>query len=128
MPPTRDVQSHVLRDVQNLNIDTLVTTFIQSNLGDPLVRAVVSLLDTISAKVDLQRLMNELLGTLTDHQFYVGLLDALKAHVKAHPWTTTFFVVGLVVMCNPLAIAGFGALGPVAGKFILSSIPIWNYY
>ena len=126
MPPTSDDHSRALHDVQNLNIDTLVTAFIQSNLGNPLVRAVVSLLDIISAKVDLQRLMNELLGTLTDRHFYDGLFNALKAHVEAHPWTTTFFVVGLVIMCNPLAIAGFGALGPVAGKIILPYTLSWN--
>ena len=72
--------------------------------------------------------MNELLGTLTNRRFYVGLPNALKAHAVAHPWATTFSVIGLVVMCNPLGIAGFGALGPVAGKFMFSYILLWDYY
>ena len=119
MSSASDDYSRSVRDVQGLNINTLVTTFVQSNLGNPLVKAVISLLDKISAKVDLQRLMSQLLGTLTNRQFYDALFNALKTHVKDHPWTTAFFVVGLVIMCNPLAIAGFGASGPVAGKFTL---------
>ncbi|KAK2466601.1 hypothetical protein APHAL10511_000859 [Amanita phalloides] len=115
MALTKD-HSRAFDDLRNQDIHTLVSTFIQSNGGQPLVRAVVSLLDTIAAKVDLHRLINQLLSTLTDHQFYAGLFNSLKVHIEAHPWPTAFFIIGLVLLCNPLAMAGFGSLGPVAGS------------
>jgi hypothetical protein len=113
--------------LQNLDIDTVVSTFIRDNGNKPLVGSIVSLLDAIqAAKGELQRLVNELISTLIDRQFYVGLLTALKAHVEAHPWATTFFIIGVVIgvilMCNPLAIAGFGSLGPVAGKSMVLNL------
>jgi hypothetical protein len=42
-----------------------------------------------------------------------------------------FFAIGVILMSNPLAIAGFGALGPVAGKSMVSilyGITNWNYF
>jgi hypothetical protein len=121
LPRTIDNDDHSrsLNDLQNQDIHALVSTFVQSNAGQPFVRAVVSLLDTIAAKADLQRLINQLLSTLTDRQLYNGLSNALKAHVEAHPWSTAFFIIGIVLLCNPLAMAGFGSLGPVAGKFMV---------
>ena len=120
LPCTIDSDDHSrsLDDLQNQDIHALVSTFVQSNADQPLVGAVVSLLDTIAAKAvtDLQRLVNQLLSKLTDRQFYNGLFNALKAHVEAHPWSTAFFIIGIVLLCNPLAMAGFGSLGPVAGK------------
>ena len=105
---------------QEIHAPSLIT-FIQSNLGQPLVQAVASLLDRIRAKADLQRFISQLLYKLTDRQLYIGLVNALKACIKAHPWATAFFIIGLIIMFNPLAIIGFGALGPVAGKFMVSS-------
>ena len=108
-------------DLRDLDIHGLTTTFVQSNLDRPLVQAVVTLLDRISTKADLQRLINQLMTTLTDSQFYNGLFNALKAHIEAHPWQTAFFIIGVILMCNPLAMMGFGSLGPVAGEFMVSS-------
>jgi len=116
MPPTIDDHSRALDDLRNQDIYALVSAFIQSNAGQPLVRAVVSLLDKIAVKTDLQHLINQLLSTLADHQLYNGLFNALKEHLEAHPWPTAFFIVGVVLLCNPLAMAGFGSLGPVAGS------------
>ena len=113
-----DDHSRSFNDLQNQDIHSLVDTFIQSNAGQPLVGAVVSLLGKIAAKTDLQRLINELLSTLTDPQIYNGLLNALKAHIEVHPWSTAFLVIGIVLLCNPLAMGrlDFGSLDPVAGK------------
>ena len=113
--------SRALNDLRDLDIHGLTTTFVQSNLDRPLVQAVVTLLDRISTKADLQRLINQLMTTLTDSQFYNGLFNALKAHIEAHPWQTAFFIIGVILMCNPLAMMGFGSLGPVAGEFMVSS-------
>jgi hypothetical protein len=113
--------SHDLDDLKNQDIHNPVTTFIQSNLDQPFVRALVSLLDKIAAKADLQRLISQLLSTLTDPQLYIALVNALKAHIEAHPWATAFFIIGVILMVNPLAWAGFGSLGPVAGKIMVSS-------
>jgi hypothetical protein len=68
------------------------------------------------SKEDARRLIEQLLSTLADTQFYMELVDSLKAHIEAHPWATAFFIVGVMMMCNPVAIAGFGSLGPIAGK------------
>lgn len=119
-------------------IYALVATFIQSNLIQPLVWAVVSLYNII-ANADYQYLMaliNQFLSTITDPQFYNGLFNALKAYIEAHPWQTAaltaLFVIGVILLCNPLAMIGFGALGPTAGRFMDSSSahftesPIWN--
>ena len=86
--PTGDHSALVLEDLQNLDIHALVTAFVQSeaNLAQPLVRAVISLLDNIAANLaNLQRLVVQLLSTLTDRQFYIGLIGALRAHIEAHP-------------------------------------------
>ena len=113
--------SRALEGLQNQDIHGLVSTFVQSNAAHPLVQDIVSHLDRIAAKADLQRLIAQLLSTLTDRQFYDGLTIALKTHIEAHPWQTAFFVIGIVLLCNPLTMAGFGSLGPVAGKFMVSS-------
>lgn len=69
-------------------------------------------------KVDeLKSLIQKLMNTLTDTAFQKKMLLALGEHIKNHPYHTAFLVVGIVLLCNPLAMAGFGALGPVAGKF-----------
>ena len=123
LPPV-DNDDH-LSELQNQDIHAIVSAFLQSvaSAGQQLVEVVVSLLDKIAANAaaDLQRLINQLLSTLTDRQFYNGLFNALKAHIKAHPWRTAFFIIGVILLCNPLAMVGFGSLGPVAGKFMVSS-------
>jgi hypothetical protein len=113
-----DDHSRSLNDLQNQDIHALVSTFVQSNAGQPLIGVVVPLLDTIAAKAtaDLQCLINQLLSTLTDRLLYNRLFNALKAHIEAHPWSTVFLIIGIVLLCNPLAMAGFKSLGPVAGK------------
>jgi len=116
MPVTSD-HVRALNDLRNQDILALVTHFVRSCASQPLIGAVVSLLDKISADLaDFQRLIDQLIFTLTDTQFQEGLLHAIEAHVKAHPWQTAFFIIGIVLMCNPLAMVGFGSLGPVAGS------------
>ena len=114
--------SQALNDLRYQDIYSLVNTFIQSNLVRPLVWTVVSLL---AAKDDLQLLISQSLSTLTDSQFYIGFFNVSKAYIDDHPWQTTFFVIiiiiGIILLCNPLVMIGFGVLGPIAGKFIVSS-------
>jgi hypothetical protein len=49
----------------------------------------------------------------------VRVAKALMELIKAHPWkffgSLTFIIVGIVLIANPLAMVGFGALGPIAG-------------
>jgi hypothetical protein len=66
----------------------------------------------------LRDLIKRLINTFADSVFRNRLLRALKHHIATHPWQTAFFVVGIVLICNPIALAGFGALGPVAGKLL----------
>jgi hypothetical protein len=66
----------------------------------------------------LRDLIKRLINTFADSVFRNRLLRALKHHIATHPWQTAFFVIGIVLICNPIALAGFGALGPVAGKLL----------
>jgi hypothetical protein len=68
-------------------------------------------------KFNLRDLFNKLIATATDPEFYRALFRAVINHIKAHPYQTIFIVVGLVLILNPVGLAGFGALGPVAGTF-----------
>ena len=111
-------------DLPIQDIYALIITFFQSNLVQPLVCAVVSIvsfLDIITTKADPQRHISQLMSTLIDPQFYIGLFNAIKAYIEAHPWLTAFFIIGIIILFNPLALVGFGALGPIAGKFMIFS-------
>jgi hypothetical protein len=66
----------------------------------------------------LRDLIKRLINTFADSVFRNRLLRALKHHIATHPWQTAFFVIGIVLICNPIALVGFGALGPVAGKLL----------
>lgn len=52
-----------------------------------------------------------------DLKAYMRLLGR---YVKEHPYRTAFIVLaialGITIAANPLALAGFGALGPIAGR------------
>jgi len=49
----------------------------------------------------------------------VRVAKAVMAFIKAHRWEILLSlgtIVGLVLIINPVALAGFGALGPIAGS------------
>ncbi|KAJ7432111.1 hypothetical protein B0H11DRAFT_2127488 [Mycena galericulata] len=50
----------------------------------------------------------------------VQVAKAVMKFIKAHPWKTlgclTFIVLGIVLIVNPLAVIGFGSMGPIAGS------------
>jgi len=51
---------------------------------------------------------------------YIGsaeFREALWGTVKKHKWIIFFFCLGILLMCNPLAIAGFTSKGIAAGVF-----------
>ncbi|TFK64032.1 hypothetical protein BDN72DRAFT_846986 [Pluteus cervinus] len=64
----------------------------------------------------LNQLTTGLISTLTDRQFYMHLYTIVEEHVRAHPWATASLVAGLIMVCNPIAMMGFGQIGPVAGS------------
>jgi hypothetical protein len=104
----------LFRDLRESDPRAMVDGFIRSN-SSVTTTAISSFLTTMNS--DGQRgLIQQLINTLVDSEFRDRLTLALKLHIQNHPWQTEFFVVGIVLMCNPLAIAGFGSLGPVAGK------------
>ncbi|KAF8535286.1 hypothetical protein BDD12DRAFT_912872 [Trichophaea hybrida] len=50
---------------------------------------------------------------------YIGsaeFREALWGSAKKHIWIIFFFCLGILLMCNPLAIAGFASTGIVAGS------------
>ncbi|TFK64031.1 hypothetical protein BDN72DRAFT_846980 [Pluteus cervinus] len=112
----------LFQQIRDTDIHGLVSAYIQSNKDNPIVVAIVSLLDTIQSKSlpDLNRLVTELISTLSDRQFYIHLSRALWEHIQAHPYSTAFFIIGVVLtcvlMCHPLTMIGFGPMGIVAGS------------
>jgi hypothetical protein len=77
----------------------------------------------------LHEYFKNLAATVADHEFWLEIYhklqdlntyrDALRVvwnYVKAHPYQTAFILLGILLIINPLALAGFGALGPVAGR------------
>ncbi|TFK64035.1 hypothetical protein BDN72DRAFT_846989 [Pluteus cervinus] len=118
MAPNSSTLPPIFQNIRNADINGLVLAFIKSNKDNPVVMAVVSLLNAIQAKFlpDLTRFTAELISTLSDRQFYLNLYRAIEDHIRTHPWATAFFVIGVIMMCNPIAAIGFGQMGPVAGS------------
>jgi hypothetical protein len=58
----------------------------------------------------------------------VRVAKAVMEFIKAHPWellgSLTFIVLGIVLIANPLALIGFGSLGPIAGRTLSGLIMI----
>ncbi|KAJ7752219.1 hypothetical protein DFH07DRAFT_1061729 [Mycena maculata] len=50
----------------------------------------------------------------------VRVAKAVMEFIKAHRWgllgSLTFIILGIVLIVNPLAVIGFGSLGPIAGS------------
>jgi len=65
----------------------------------------------------LQQVVDKVISTVKDPEFYRAVFYAIINHVKEHPYQTAFIIIALVLILNPIGLAGFGALGPVAGKF-----------
>ncbi|KAF9002628.1 hypothetical protein BDZ89DRAFT_1121141 [Hymenopellis radicata] len=62
-----------------------------------------------------QRLL-ELIRAMVRGEVYRRIFAAFGSYIVAHPWQVAGFVIGIVLIANPLALAGFGALGPVVGS------------
>jgi len=101
---------HVLR---NHDPSEVVSAFLRTNPGDLAVSTSVTL--QAMSHPALKGLVDRIIATLTDATFRKEFYDAIKHHMDSHPWQTAFLIIGVVLMVNPLATAGFGALGPVAG-------------
>lgn len=101
-----------LRDRSNLMI---ADNIIKEN---PILGTVKQLLDVMK-DVDIRKLFSDLLDKLTDKDFYNKLFNALKEYIEDHPWQVAMFVIGVILMTNPIGLLGFGTLGPVAGAFFL---------
>jgi hypothetical protein len=59
--------------------------------------------------------LRQMTETIKDPAFWKAVYHGLTNYVKEHPWQCAFLIIAIVLMCNPVALAGFGALGPVAG-------------
>ena len=102
------------RDLQGQNPKHIIDAFTRANSG-PVANAIATSLGALS-HVDLRGLIERLINTLSDRAFRNQFLRAITQHIKDHPYQTAFLVVGIILMMNPLAMAGFGSLGPVAGE------------
>lgn len=65
-----------------------------------------------------QRLL-ALIQAMLRGQAYQRVFKAFGAYIVAHPWQVAGLIIGTVLIANPLALAGFGAMGPVAGALYL---------
>jgi hypothetical protein len=111
------VSRDLFRNLRNQNTQNVVDTFIGNNSG-PTTTAISTFLTAMNSQ-GLRDLVDRLINTLRDSVFRSRLFNALKDHIKNHPWQTAFFVVGIILMINPLAVVGFGSLGPIAGKLLV---------
>jgi hypothetical protein len=107
----------VFRNLTNQNIQSVVDTFIRNNPGQ--ITTAISNVLTAMNNQGLRDLVDRLIKTITDNVFRSRLMNALKFHIENHPWQTAFFVVGIILIINPLAVVGFGSLGPTAGKLFI---------
>ncbi|KAF8242547.1 hypothetical protein K440DRAFT_590710 [Wilcoxina mikolae CBS 423.85] len=102
------------RDLRGQNPQHIIDAFTQANSG-PITNAIATSLGALS-HIDLRALTERLINTLSDREFRDQFLRAITQHIKNHPYQTAFLVVGVILLMNPLAIIGFGSLGPVAGS------------
>ncbi|KAF8154002.1 hypothetical protein B0H34DRAFT_676873 [Crassisporium funariophilum] len=102
------------RVLQNRNPKHIVDAFVQHN-PDPISSDIITALTHLS-NIDLRDLIKQLIETIIDPIFKNQFFLAIKLHAENHPLQTAFIVIGIVLMCNPLGMAGFGSLGPVSGS------------
>ncbi|KAI5814696.1 hypothetical protein BZA77DRAFT_371527 [Pyronema omphalodes] len=102
------------RSFQARNLEAAVDAYIATNPG-PFTALTKSILRGLS-HIDLRAFIRRVIDTIKDEDFRREIYEASKGWIKAHPWHVAFFVIAIVLMINPLALAGFGALGPVAGS------------
>ncbi|CCX16664.1 Protein of unknown function [Pyronema omphalodes CBS 100304] len=102
------------RDLRASNPEAIINAYKAANPG-PLTAAISTALSALS-HIDIRVMIRKIIDTITDADFRKQFLEAIKVWIETHPWHTGFLIVGIVLLANPLAIAGFGALGPVAGS------------
>ncbi|KAI5810426.1 hypothetical protein BZA77DRAFT_327963 [Pyronema omphalodes] len=102
------------RELRTSNPEEIINAYIAANPG-PLTAAIRTTLDALG-HIDIRPVIRKIIDTLTDADFREQFLEAIKVRIETHPWHTGFFVIGVVLLANPLATVGFGSLGPVAGS------------
>jgi hypothetical protein len=105
-------------DLQGQNLNHIIDAFTRANSG-PVTNAIATSLGALS-DIDLRGLTERFTNTLSDHTFRNQFLCAITQHIKNNPYQTAFSVSGIILMMNPLTMAGFGSLGPVAGEYLPS--------
>ncbi|KAF8242548.1 hypothetical protein K440DRAFT_664674 [Wilcoxina mikolae CBS 423.85] len=103
---------HILRSMGMVVNRTAVVR----NLTHEERQAMLSAIQGQNSILSIRKLFDKLIATATDPEFYRALFHVVINHVKEHPWQAGIITVGLVLILNPIGLAGFGALGPVAGS------------
>jgi hypothetical protein len=112
------------RNLHTRNPEAIINAYIAANPG-PFTAAIKSTLRGLS-HIDLRGFIRRIIDTINDEDFRRQFYEASKEWIKTHPWHIAFFAIAIVLMVNPLALAGFGALGPVAGReFQLLTSKLW---
>ncbi|PPR01260.1 hypothetical protein CVT24_006024 [Panaeolus cyanescens] len=96
--------SSALADLRILNIKQAVDDFLKDHGSDEQISSVTKALRH-------------------DEDFHRSIIDTIGTYVQEHPFETALYIIsvvlilaGLVLICNPVSVARFGALGPVAGS------------
>jgi hypothetical protein len=92
----------------------IVESYIHAN-RDPVTVALTTFLGALDDS-NLRALLTGIFNAISAFNF-VAFITIMLAWVKEHPFYTAFIVLGLILDINPLAAAGFGALGPQAGEW-----------
>jgi hypothetical protein len=99
-----------------------------SAIFDHFINAQSPVLAFVRRIVKVEHFISYLLNQITNVVFRNRIMRLLGQYIKDHPYQTAFFIVGLVLVINPLALAGFGALGPVAGMSLTISLLWFSFF
>ncbi|CCX34646.1 hypothetical protein FPQ18DRAFT_375564 [Pyronema domesticum] len=92
----------------------IVESYIHAN-RDPVTVALTTFLGALD-DLTIRALVNGIFNAVSAFNF-ADFRAVMLAWVMEHPFHTAFVVLGLILNINPLATAGFRALGPQAGTF-----------
>jgi hypothetical protein len=101
-------ENMLIHNLHNQNLMSLVRAFRQNHRG--IIGTSFNTLLDFAKRNDIRSFIR-----------YIGSKEFRQAFmkvVKKHKWKILLLSLGILLMCNPVAMAGFGALGPVAGTFV----------
>lgn len=125
-------------EITSPDVDALIRSFspeerarllaalqVPSDATDAILR--LTTVNTAQLATQVKDFFEKVVGFLSDPDFARRAMETIMSfgikfggatweYVKAHPYQVAFFILAIILIANPVALAGFGAYGPVAGK------------